>query len=264
MILKPDSMPFFAWQAISIKLKDKEIDISIKNERTQNNFVKYLLYKLNTLEGIANSGVKILKVMNDQDMNQYISMLHTDAHKKKEFSKTLAIKIRLKNKLTIMRKSYLKYLIIKFRQKISFIAFKKKMSIIELFCDAITRSYNQLVFEGKIQIDELNLVRQNQVYDQMMNGTEVRSLFINIMKLNVEKVKGTPLYDEIQRNISNPKKYMGSNMILNHLKARIHTQVLDSKENFAKTTKMINRVLDRNMGNIKCADIFKNSYVEKK
>ena len=161
MILKPDSMPFFAWQAISIKLKDKEIDISIKNERTQNNFVKYLLYKLNTLEGIANSAVKILKVMNDQDMKQYISMLHTDAHKKKEFSKTLAIKIRLKNKLTIMRKSYLKYLIIKFRQKISFIAFKKKMSIIELFCDAITRSYNQLVFEGKIQIDEMDLVRQN-------------------------------------------------------------------------------------------------------
>ena len=78
----------------------------------------------------------------------------------------------------------------------------------------------------------------------MMKGTEVKSLFINIMKLNVEKVKGTPLYDEIQREISNPKKYMGSNMILNHLKAKIHTQVLDKKENFIKTTKMLNRVLE--------------------
>lgn len=82
--------------------------------------------------------------MNDQDMEEYNTMkvIDTEGNKKKEFSKTLAIKIRLKNKLTIMRKAYLKYLIIKFRQKISFIAFKKKMSIIELFCDAITRSYN--------------------------------------------------------------------------------------------------------------------------
>ena len=78
----------------------------------------------------------------------------------------------------------------------------------------------------------------------MMKGTEVKSIFINIMKLNVEKVKGTPLYDEIQREIANPKKYMGSNMILNHLKTKIHTQVLDKKENFIKTTKMLNRVLE--------------------
>lgn len=96
-------------------------------------------------------------------MKKYNTMkvVEADGNKKKEFSKTLSIKIRLKNKLKIMRSTYLKYLIIKFRQKISFIAFKKKMSIVELFCDAITRSYNQLVFEGKIKVDEQDLVRQN-------------------------------------------------------------------------------------------------------
>tara|TARA_B110000285_G_C14857223_1_gene482799 strand:- start:372 stop:662 length:291 start_codon:yes stop_codon:yes gene_type:complete len=96
-------------------------------------------------------------------MRKYNTMkvFDPEGNKKKEFSKTLSIKIRLKNKLSIMRMSYLKYLIIKFRQKISFIAFKKKMSIVELFCDAITRSYNQLVFEGKIKVDEMDLVRQN-------------------------------------------------------------------------------------------------------
>ena len=95
-------------------MKDKEIDISIKNERAQNNFVKYLLYKLNTLEGIAGSADKLLMTMNEQDMNQYNTM-NASGNNKKEFSKTLSIKIRLKNKLTIMRKAYLKYLIIKFR-----------------------------------------------------------------------------------------------------------------------------------------------------
>ena len=93
------------------------------------------------------------------------------------------------------------------------------MTIVELFCDAITRSYNQLVFEGIIKVDEEDLVRQNQLYDQMLMGKEVRSLFINIMKLNVERIKGTELYDEIQREIINPKKYISSNIMLNHLKA---------------------------------------------
>ena len=57
---------------------------------------------------------------------------------------------------------------------------------------------------------------------------------------------------------------MGSNIILNHLKSKVHTKVLDSKMYFEKTSKLLNKVLDKNKGSIKCADIFKNSYVEKK
>lgn len=138
------------------------------------------------------------------------------------------------------------------------------MTIVELFCDAITRSYNQLVFEGIIKVDEEDLVRQNQLYDQMLMGKEVRSLFINIMKLNVERIKGTDLYDEIQREIINPKKYISSNIMLNHLKAQLHQNVVDKKENFNKTCKLLNKVLDNHMKSNKCADVFKNATVDAK
>lgn len=38
--------------------------------------------------------------------------------------------------------------------KISFIAFKKKMTIVELFCRAIQLSYDQLIKDGDIIIDK--------------------------------------------------------------------------------------------------------------
>jgi hypothetical protein len=38
--------------------------------------------------------------------------------------------------------------------KISFIAFRKKMTIVELFCTAIKKSYDELVREGHIIVDK--------------------------------------------------------------------------------------------------------------
>jgi hypothetical protein len=47
----------------------------------------------------------------------------------------------------------MKYTIVKFRMKISWIAFKNKMTIVELFCTAILKSYNQLVTEGVFHVN---------------------------------------------------------------------------------------------------------------
>lgn len=48
------------------------------------------------------------------------------------------------------RKVYLKYLIMKVRAKISFMAFKRKMTIVELFADTIMKSYRFFVDIGYI------------------------------------------------------------------------------------------------------------------
>ena len=93
-----------------------------------------------------------------------------------------------KNQLFLMRKTYLKYLITKFRQKISYIAFRKKMTIVELFCTAIRKSYVTLVKEGSIEVKQEDLDRDNMLYDQMMSGSNVNALFKTIMKMNAEKI----------------------------------------------------------------------------
>ena len=57
-------------------------------------------------------------------------------------------RMRLKNKLNVMRQAYLKYTVIKFRIKVSWIAFTQKKTIMELFITAIKKSYDQLSREG--------------------------------------------------------------------------------------------------------------------
>ena len=55
------------------------------------------------------------------------------AKKKKFFSASTESSIRLRNEHHLFRKVYKKYLILRIRHKISFIAFEKRMTIMELF-----------------------------------------------------------------------------------------------------------------------------------
>jgi hypothetical protein len=54
----------------------------------------------------------------------------------------------------------MKYKIIKFRMKISYIAFEKEMTIKELFLTTIMRSYMILFKRGKIPISVEEVFRQ--------------------------------------------------------------------------------------------------------
>jgi hypothetical protein len=101
---------------------------------------------MQTIDGRAGSAKRLIKMMDDREISLYKNSKTFIESKmllgEDEIPKTLLIKIRLKNRLLVLRQAYLKYLIIKFRQKISFIAFKNKMTIVELFCTAIQKSYN--------------------------------------------------------------------------------------------------------------------------
>lgn len=50
-----------------------------------------------------------------------------------------------------MRQTYFKYIVIKFRIKVSWIAFTKKMTIQELFVNAIKKTYDELAKGGLIK-----------------------------------------------------------------------------------------------------------------
>ena len=65
--------------------------------------------------------------------------------------------------------TYLKYLIIKFRQKISYLAFKKKSTIMELFLNAIKKSHNQLRAEGVIQVCAQTKAGEDALYNMVIS-----------------------------------------------------------------------------------------------
>lgn len=133
------SMPFFAWQCMSIKLHHREVDIVVHDEKEQNNLVKYILYKINTIDGIAGSADKILTALENQGIENYRKTQKIPLSKftVKDIPNAYLTRMRLKNKLNVMRQAYLKYIVIKFRIKVSWIAFTKKMTIMELFIRAI-------------------------------------------------------------------------------------------------------------------------------
>ena len=68
---------------------------------------------MKTIDGKKDSAVPIIKAMNHEDWRNYLP----------EQEKA--------NQQEVIRKCYLKYLVIELRQKISFIAFQKKMTILE-------------------------------------------------------------------------------------------------------------------------------------
>ena len=55
------------------------------------------------------------------------------------------LKLQYKNEHKVFNQTYLKYLIMRVRAKISFIALEKRMTIVELFASTIHKVYKQLV-----------------------------------------------------------------------------------------------------------------------
>ena len=62
-------MPFYAWQCLSLRLSHRDVDIVIKNQKDQNNFVKYLIYNMNTSNGYADSAIPLLERMEQEGIN---------------------------------------------------------------------------------------------------------------------------------------------------------------------------------------------------
>lgn len=48
-------MPFYAWDCITLLLKNREIDLVIKDEQQMKIFLMFLILKTNTFNGNANS-----------------------------------------------------------------------------------------------------------------------------------------------------------------------------------------------------------------
>ena len=93
---KQKKMPYSSWQCISLKLDTRDVDLVIKNERNQNKLVKYLLYKMKSIDGRVNSASKIISMMDQSDIALY-------QRKIKDLPKSLLTKIRLKNRLKVLK-----------------------------------------------------------------------------------------------------------------------------------------------------------------
>ena len=125
-----DNLPFFSWNCLTLCLENRDIDLVIHDEAEMVKILKFLIYKLNTVDGVAGSADKILRKMNHYKASQKQKMI---------------------NLHDLNRKVMLKYKIMKIRAKISFMALKSQKTIVELLVDQILKTHKDLLDLGHIR-----------------------------------------------------------------------------------------------------------------
>lgn len=75
----------------------------------------------------------------------------------------------------------------RFRQKISFIAFKKKMTIVELFMNALKKTFNELLRDGLIQYSKSKMDSDEVLWREITQNQSMKGLFQALMLANRNK-----------------------------------------------------------------------------
>ena len=104
-----------------------------------NYLLKFLISNLRTLDGEKGSANKLLDLMNETSMEDY-----KVKHKRDVISESVRLRIIHINEHKVFRKTFMKYLIMRVRAKISFMALSKRMTVLELFATAIHKTYHTL------------------------------------------------------------------------------------------------------------------------
>ena len=58
--VKIEQLPFFSWECISIEIKDRKIDLVIRDENHMNLLLKFLIYHLETIDGKRHSARPVI------------------------------------------------------------------------------------------------------------------------------------------------------------------------------------------------------------
>ena len=76
----------------------------------------------------------------------------------------------------MLRCAYFRYLVLKFRQKISYIAFLKKKTVLEIFHQAILTSFRELYSLGAIETRQPSSPENDQLYARIVGRTHTADL----------------------------------------------------------------------------------------
>ena len=58
-----DNLGFYSWCCITLRLKRRDVDLVIKDEKQLSIFLKFLIYSLKTTDGIKNTASNLLHKM---------------------------------------------------------------------------------------------------------------------------------------------------------------------------------------------------------
>jgi len=130
-----DQIPFYSWNCITLQLKHRDVDLVIRDERDMRHLLMFLIYTLKTRDGDRDSAVPLINAVTKQDCVD-AKRLYSVGYSEKKQRHTAKL-----SQHKVLKQTCFKYLILTIRNKISFSAFQKGMTIPELFLRTIQNTY---------------------------------------------------------------------------------------------------------------------------
>ena len=112
-----EDLPFYSWQCLTLVLQRREVNLVIPDKDQLEMLLKFLIHKMRTLNGSKGTANKILRLLNERAIATYKKQ-----QQKRVISESTKHWLISINEQSLFRKVYLKYLIMRVRQKISFMA----------------------------------------------------------------------------------------------------------------------------------------------
>ena len=63
------NLPFFSWNCLTLLLENREIDLVVRDEEDMKTLLKFLCYKMETIDGSRGSATALIEAMTMQDVN---------------------------------------------------------------------------------------------------------------------------------------------------------------------------------------------------
>lgn len=123
---------FHSWECLSLQMAHRDVDVVIKDLYQMNMLLKFLIHSLRTIDGYRGTADPVLEVLNKQSTMEYLKKNNRD-----RVSESVRLRLIQTNEHYLFRKVYIKFLIMRVRAKISFMALSKRMTIVELFASTI-------------------------------------------------------------------------------------------------------------------------------
>lgn len=193
-------IPFYNWQCLSLQRSNRMVDLVIPDEGDMNILLKFLIAKMRTLDGTRGSANKILALMQKKGEADFMSKSG-----KNFVSDSVRYQIKQTCEHKLFRKVYLKYIIMRVRSKISYIAFIKRMTIPELIIKAIQNSHKAFIESGGIpRPSEEETQLHMRVYDDLDNE-KLEGFIRSIVQFNlprvIHKIKDPVILKRIQKPV---------------------------------------------------------------
>mmetsp|Transcript_32321 Transcript_32321/g.49476 ORF Transcript_32321/g.49476 Transcript_32321/m.49476 type:complete len:294 (+) Transcript_32321:729-1610(+) len=213
------------------------------------NLLKFLIHKLRTFDGQRGSAEKLLTAMNEQCFVDY-----KREKGKKLISQSVQHSIMQANEQKLFRKVYFRFLLLRIRSKISFMALQKRMTILELFATTIYNNYRQYERLGILAHKQSDSItkKEEEVFKKLVSGN-LKAFFREMIELHNSYKRNKML----TRKLSVMKLMEDEEQCVEDITYKKNGIVRTKRIDLQETNEFMNQIQQVTNKN-KCFDIFNN------